>query len=891
MEMKDEQSLQQFKGLSRLPKFAIPKRYDLALKPDLSACTFSGTVRIELSIVSPTKFLVLNALELDIGEVSFTDSQNQKCGPSDVVEDGDDEMLVLVFDQVLSVGDGVLGISFSGVLNEHLKGFYRGTYIDGDVKKNMAVTQFEAVDARMCFPCWDEPAFKATFKITVDVPSDLTALSNMPVIHEKLNGHLKTVCFEESPIMSTYLVAIVIGLFDYIEDTTADGIKVRAYCPVGKSDKGKFALSVAVKTLDLYTEYFSMHYPLPKLDMVAVPDFSGGAMENYGLIIYREIELLHDDLHSAAASKQRLVIVVAHEVAHQWFGNLVTMEWWTHLWLNEGFATWISYLATDSLFPEWKVWTQFLKVTTSGLHMDALENSHPVEVEVHRARSVLEIFDAISYEKGSSVIRMLQDYLGDDIFQKSLSSYMKKYACKNAKTDDLWKVLSEESGIQVNAMMDTWTKQQGYPVISVKFKDDILEFEQSQFLSSGMSGDGLWIVPITLCIGSYDKSKKFMLERKLDSLNLIEPCHFSDGTSSSFEKKDKDKLDEHSWVKLNIGQTGFFRVKYDEKLTTRLRKAMEDNCLSAVDKFGILDDTYALCEAGEVSLTSLLSLMDVYRKELDDIVLSRLVDICCSIAKISSDAIPRSVHHMKQLFINILLLCAERLGWDPVSGENHLNALLREAVLMALATFDHDKTHEEALKRFQTYLSDRNTSCLPVDCRRAAYIAVMRHTSTINRKGFESLLKLYREADAVHEKTQILRSMGSCPDPEIVLEVLNFMLSDQVREQDVVYLLGGLSLEGRETAWRWFKENWDLILNKYGAGMLLTRFVRDIITPFCSHEKADEIEAFFANRVTPAIAMNLTQSIEKVRIKARWVENIGQEEFLEELVANLACSG
>ncbi|XP_024180663.2 aminopeptidase M1 isoform X3 [Rosa chinensis] len=583
--MEQKQGIEQFKGQARLPNFAIPKRYDLHLKLDLSACTFSGTVQINVSIVEETKFLVLNALELDVHQVWFTNSHGQKYHPCDVVLDGDDEVLVLVFDKALGIGEGVLGVDFSAVLNAHLVGLYKCAYMDGEEKKNMAVTQFEAVDARRFFPCWDEPALKARFKIALDVPSELTALSNMPIINEKCDGDVKTVSFEESPIMSTYLVAVVVGLFDHIEDTTSDGVKVSAYCPVGKSDKGEFALNVTVMTLDLFSKYFSTPYSLPKLDMVAVPEFSGGAMENYGLITYRETELLFDPLHSTAARKQRMAIVVSHEVAHQWFGNLVTMEWWTDLWLNEGFATWISYMATDILFPEWKVWSQFLQYTTGGLIMDALEQSHPIQVEVHHARSVLEIFDAISYEKGSAVIRMLQAYLGDDIFQ-------------------------------------------------------------TQFLSAGLHSEGKWIVPVTISLGSYERRKNFLLETKSSEVDISDLVDTSDTNL-----KNKETCDEQLWVKVNIEQSGFYRVKYEDKLAARLRKAIEHNSLEATDKFGILDDAYALCEACELSLSSLLSLMDVYRKEADYIVLSKLIDVCYNIVKVSSEAIPDSVNELKQFCI------------------------------------------------------------------------------------------------------------------------------------------------------------------------------------------------------------------------------------------------
>ncbi|OMO70683.1 Peptidase M1, alanine aminopeptidase/leukotriene A4 hydrolase [Corchorus capsularis] len=880
--MDQKQNIEQFKGQPRLPKFAVPKRYDLHLKLDLSACTFSGLVDINLCILEPTKFIVLNACELAVHQVFFTNSLNHKFTPCDVVLVNDDELLVLVFDEMLGTGEGMLRIEFTGALNEHLKGLYKCTYVDDGIRKNMAVTQFEPVCARRCFPCWDEPALKATFKITLDLPSELIALSNMPINDEKINGNVKTVYFEESPVMSTYLVAITVGLFDHIEETTSDGIKVGVYCPVGKSDEGKFALEVAVKSLDVYTRYFSMPYPLPKLDMVAVPEFSGGAMENYGLIIYRENEMLYNDLRTAAARKQIITIVVAHEVAHQWFGNLVTMEWWTHLWLNEGFATWISYMAADIMFPEWKIWSQFLQQTNGGLRMDAQEQSHPIEVEIQHAHSVDEIFDAISYKKGSAVIKMLQGYLGDEIFQKSLSLYMKRYAWSNAKTEDLWSVLSEVSGIQVNSMMDSWTKQKGYPVISVKSKEQILELEQSQFLSSGFHGDGQWTVPITLCLGSYDRCKSFLLDSKSEVLDISE-------LFPSPAEKNEDEYGKASWIKVNVEQGGFYRVKYGDELGARLRKAIQKDCLSATDRYGILDDTYALCVACEQSLSSLLSLMDVYRNEIDYIVLSKLIDVCYNVLEVLKDAIPNLVNAMKEFFINLLLFSAEKLGWESAPGESHLNALMRAEVFMALAAFDHGRTHEEAMQCFQTLLNDKNTPLLSADTKRAAYIAVMRNANATSRDGFESLLKIYREADAVQEKERILRTIASTPDPDILVEVLNFLISDEVRDQDITYGVAGISLEGRNMAWRWLKENWNFIVDKYGSGFLITHFIGGIITPFCSHEKADEIEEFFVSRMRPTFAMNLKQSIEQVRIKARWVESLKQEQqSLQDLLKQLA---
>ncbi|KAA8538770.1 hypothetical protein F0562_028335 [Nyssa sinensis] len=809
--MEQTHKCEQFKGQPRLPKFLLPKRYDIKLKPDLIACKFSGTVHISVDVVADTKFIVLNAAELAIhsNSVRFLAQYGSKVLEAlEVQLFGDDEIMVAEFADNLPIGVGVLSIAFEGTLNDKMKGFYKSTYEHNGEKKNMAVTQFEPVDARRCFPCWDEPSCKATFKITLEVPSELVALSNMPIAEQKVEGKLKTVYYQESPIMSTYLVAVVIGLFDYVEDHTSDGIKVRVFCQVGKAKQGKFALNVAVKTLDLYKEYFAVPYSLPKLDMIAIPDFAAGAMENYGLVTYRETALLYDDKHSAAANKQRVATVVAHELAHQWFGNLVTMEWWTHLWLNEGFATWVSYLATDSLFPEWKIWTQFLDESTQGLRLDGLAESHPIEVEINHAAEVDEIFDAISYKKGASIIRMLQSYLGPECFQRALASYIKRYACSNAKTEDLWAVLEEESGEPVNKLMNSWTKQRGYPVVSVKVKDQNLEFEQLQFLLSGSHGDGQWIVPITLCCGSYDAHQNFLLQSKSETLNMKEflGCSISKGSlleTGMGEKSDKNGS-ECSWIKLNVDQTGFYRVKYDEYLAGRLRYAIESKCLSATDRFGILDDSYALSMACQQSLATLLTLMGAYREELDYTVLSNLISVSSKVARIAADAVPELLDNIKQFFISLFQYPAEKLGWDPKQGENHLDAMLRGELLTALAEFGHDATQNEASRRFHAFLDDRNTHLLPPDLRKAAYVAVMQNVSTSNRWGYESILRVYRETDLSQEKTRILSSLASCPDPDIVLEVLNFLLSSEVRSQDAVFGLA-VSWEGRETVWKWLK--------------------------------------------------------------------------------------
>ncbi|KMZ61534.1 Aminopeptidase M1 [Zostera marina] len=901
---------EQFKGQARLPGFAIPKRYDLTLQPDLIHCTFSGSVEITVDVVAETRSIVLNAADLTFdgdGPVSFRISNSsQELRPSELVHIPEDEILVLGFDDYLPLGVGVLAIRFYGTLNDQMKGFYRSSYDLNGEKKNMAVTQFEPADARRCFPCWDEPAFKATFKITLVVPSELVALSCMPVTEEKINGPLKTVFYKESPIMSTYLVAVVVGMFDYVEGISPDGTKVRVYTQVGKSDQGKFALAcenfksdlvckICKKNLCLLIFHFDSHhleilnfnplitfqyfdtpYALPKLDMIAIPDFAAGAMENYGLVTYRDTALLYDEHHSAAANKQRVANVVAHELAHQWFGNLVTMEWWTHLWLNEGFATWVSYLANDSMFPEWNVWTQFLDQCTQGLRLDALAESHPIEVDINHASEIDEIFDAISYRKGASVIQMLQSYLGAECFQKALACYIKRFACSNARTEDLWHVLEEESGEPVKMIMSSWTKQMGYPVIGIKLAGHELQFNQTQFLSNGSSGDGQWIVPVTLSCGSYDAQRNFLLKSKVDRMDLTDLI------------KSKNDNGESFWIKVNVNQTGFYRVKYDDNLLARLGKAIEANMLSPTDRFGVLEDSFSLCMACKKSLSSLLSLMNSYRQESDYTVLSHIITVAYKVLKITADATPELSNDIKKFFIILLKSAAEKLGWDPKNEESHLDSMLRGEILTALAFFGHEATLKEAQRRFNAFLADRNSSLLPPDTRKAAYVAVMQTDNSSNSSGFDSLLRVYRETDLSQEKGRILGSLASCPDPDIVLKALNFSLCSEVRTQDAIFCLAGVGRQGRETAWKWLKDNWEFISNTWKSGYLLGRFVGAVVSPFCSEEKVIEVDEFFSTHSKTSFVRVLKQSLEVVKINSSWVLSIKNENTLGGIVNELA---
>uniref|UniRef100_A0A8B9Z127 Puromycin-sensitive aminopeptidase n=1 Tax=Buteo japonicus TaxID=224669 RepID=A0A8B9Z127_9AVES len=552
-------------------------------------CFFLMLIKFLFQVKQATNQIVMNCADIDIITASYAPEGDEEVHATGFNYQNEDEKVTLSFPSTLQKGTGTLKIDFVGELNDKMKGFYRSKYTTptGDTRY-AAVTQFEATDARRAFPCWDEPAIKATFDISLVVPKDRVALSNMNVIDRKPypdDENLVEVKFARTPIMSTYLVAFVVGEYDFVEARSLDGVLVRVYTPVGKAEQGKFALEVAAKTLPFYKDYFNVPYPLPKIDLIAIADFAAGAMENWGLVTYRETALLIDPKNSCSSSRQWVALVVGHELAHQWFGNLVTMEWWTHLWLNEGFASWIEYLCVDHCFPEYDIWTQFVSADyTRAQELDALDNSHPIEVSVGHPSEVDEIFDAISYSKGASVIRMLHDYIGDEDFRKGMNLYLTKFQQKNAATEDLWESLEKASGKPIAAVMNTWTKQMGFPLIYVEAEqqedDKVLKLVQKKFCASGpYTGEDfpMWMVPISICTSDDPTCAKMQILMDKPELTLV--------------LKD---IKPDQWVKLNLGTVGFYRTQYSPDMLESLIPAIRDLSLPPVDRLGLQNDLFSL---------------------------------------------------------------------------------------------------------------------------------------------------------------------------------------------------------------------------------------------------------------------------------------------------------
>ncbi len=829
----------------RLPGKVRPSAYRLVLEPDLETFAVRGEVAVDVDVREAVREIVLNAAELEIGEASVGGTRLE------ARLDAARERVTLVAKEPLAPGRATLTLRFTGTISEKMRGFYRSTYARADGTRGvMATTQFEATSARRCFPCFDEPAFKATFDVTLVVPDERTAISNMPVAAEEPAGAgRRRVRFERTPVMSTYLLAFAVGEFESIEARTRDGVPVRVCVTPGRARLGRFALETAVRGLEWFDEYYGIPYrgACPKLDLLAIPDFEYGAMENWGAITFRETAILVDPERSSVPQRRRVAEVVLHELAHQWFGNLVSPEWWSYLWLNESFATFMAYKAADALFPEWRMWEEYAAaITSAGKALDSLRSSHPVEVPVGDPSEVDQIFDAISYNKGGSVLRMLEQAIGEEAFRRGVRRYLERHAYACATTDDLWRALGEGTGVDARSMMDGWTRRTGLPVVTAARAAGGLRLRQERFFLDRDPGrpaadPALWEIPIAAADAAGRRTAARLVARE-----------------AVVEAPPAD------WIKLNAGQTGFFLVQYDEEGWRSLAGAVQAMALPALDRHGLQEDAYSLMRAGYLPVPEYLRLAGAYAREENPHVWAGLTDGVAALAEIflGDPLVPR----LEAWACSLIRPVAERVGWDEREGEAHDRLLLRSRVLGAAVRLGEPGATGRARRLFEEAVGGAS---IPPNLRSVVYAGAARHGG---EEALDRLIGLYEKSDLPEVKVQLLGAMGASLSEGALRRAAAFSLSGRVRAQDAMFVWAGVPIETRRAAWALLKEHWATLDQRYGKTGLIGRFIVSAAAGIPSEEHARDVEAFFRGHPAPFATEKIKQTLEGIRARARFRE-------------------
>ncbi len=812
----------------RLPTDVLPRAYRLHLEPDLGKFTFSGQVEIEVEVLKSAAEIQLHAAELEIQSATANGAALQ------VRLDPTRERVILTAAAPLPPGKATLALNFTGVLNDKMRGFYRSAYTRPDGSKGvLATTQFESTSARRAFPCFDEPALKASFEAALTVPDKLIALSNMPESGRTPAGPGRCrVQYARSPVMPTYLLAFCVGEFDRLEAKTRDGILVRVFATPGRSELCRFALETAVRGLEYFDGYYGIPYKnaMPKCDLIAIPDFEFGAMENWGLITFRETAIFVDPAKSSVPQRRRVAEVVLHELAHQWFGNLVSPEWWSYLWLNESFATFMAYKAEAALFPDWHIWEEYLAaITSAGKSLDSLRSSHPVEVIVKDPNEVDQIFDAISYNKGGSVLWMLEQSIGEEQFRRGVSAYLEKHAYGNAATNDLWSAI----GADIPAMMDGWTHKTGWPVVHASRRGETWALRQERFLldrdpAKPVEDPTLWDIPV----GGIRLAAR-------------------EGTAPA------------AGPKLNLGQSGFYLVNYDEAGWRAIGAALESGSLGPLDRYGLQEDAYSLLRAGYLSVDAYLRLLTSFKNEENHHVWAGLADGLGALADIFTGeaAVPKLEARARDL----LRPLAARVGWDEPAGEAHDRVLLRSTALGASMRFGVEDVVAELKRRFERALKDPGS--LSPNTRATVLVGAARHGED---SVLDGLIGLYEKAELPEVKVQLLRAMGAFRREAPLARALDYALSDKVRMQDAMYVLGACPMEAKPAAWRLFKERWSEIDRRYGKSGLLGHWVSAGAAGIPSEAHAADVEAFFQAHPAPYASEKIKQTLEGIRARARF---------------------
>ncbi|KAL5285219.1 ENPEP.2 family protein [Megaselia abdita] len=862
----------------RLPSEIKPKRYDLYLHPNLKTKTFSGKVTIELDVLKPISFIPVHSKYLNITteglwRVSKNGEDKKKIEPSLTFNHEKFEYWITEFTDVLESGEYAITYNFNGSLTDRIVGFYQSSYLDEATNETryIATSKFEPTYARQAFPCFDEPAMKAKFKITLVRPTsnNYSALSNMNVEKEtEIENDLTEVSFHESVPMSTYLSCFIVSDFAFKKQTVdsrgvGSPFEIRVYSTPQQVDKVDYALYVGRSITEYYIQYFNIGYPLPKLDMVAIPDFVSGAMENWGLVTFRESALLYDEKMSASSNKQRVATVIAHELAHSWFGNLVTMKWWNDLWLNEGFASYIEYKGVNEVHPEWKMLDQFILSDMHGvMNLDATLASHPIVQKVENPDQITELFDSITYSKGASIIRMLEDFVGPDKFKEAVTNYLTAHKYNNAVTDDLLSEI-ESLGFDFNVkeVMRTWTEQMGLPVIEFeKVSEGTYKIKQKRFL-----------------LNAEDYDKKF--EDSPFNYRWSIPLTYFDSSSQEvkrmwFNYNDAEvvvNLGNVEWFKFNKNQVGYYRVNYPKENWAALTNALikDVNMFSPSDRASLLNDVFNLADSTQVSYETALDLTKYLANEEEfvpwDVAKSKLA----AMKKLLyyTETYQDYVEYSRNLFGSIF----DKIGFNI--GENHTQNLLAVSVLGGACSFGHTNALTIASQKFDEWILDTTKRPVP-DLRSIIYYYGM---STVgDEQKWEVMWNVFINENDAQEKVKLMKGLAGIREPWILQKFIDLAWNEKyVRGQDYFSCLQIIAENpiGTEIVWAYVRTNWSKLVNRFGLNeRYLGRMIPSITSTFSSNVKLDELNKFFNdNPEAGAGASARKQALEKVKNNIKWV--------------------
>ncbi len=824
----------------QLPKSVVPVEYAIRITPDIAGASFSGEERITIEVLKPVREIVLNSLGLEItlAELGIGDPPPARLKAK---RNEAKQTLTLTAPHELAPGGHVIHLQFRGRLTEQPRGLYITRYQTGAKEGRALTTQMEATDARRMFPCWDEPVYRAAFQLTAVVPSKDVAVSNMPVERETAREDgLKEVVFAKTPPMASYLVAFASGAFEELRDEI-EGVQLRILTTPGKREQGRWAMESTKKILPFFNEYFGVKYPLPKLDQVAFPSTGASGMENWGAIFYNDSALLYDPAESSIATKQRVFEVVAHEIAHQWFGDLVTMAWWDNLWLNEGFASWMGTKATDHFNPEWKTWLRATGSKEGAMSRDARATTHPIQQPVANESQAIDAFDEITYSKGQAFLRMLESWLGEETFRDCIRAYFKEHANSSTTTADLWAAMEKTSGKPVRAFAAEWTEQPGFPVVNVRTcADGGVELTQERFTIHQKNPKPLkWKIPVVIGPATDAKSANVvLLEDK--------PVRACEGVSLP--------------IKANLGDAGYYRVRYDPASSAALVKVAPS--LGEIDRLNLLNDTLALAQAGRAPIVQYLHLVSALAKDDSPLVAG---NIAGGIAFIDALRGPKKTGGAFDPWaIALLRWHLARLGWEPKPGEPALDAQLRGGLIGLLGRLGDEEVKRKALERFDGFREEQ--ASLPGDLRDPVF-------SIVGMFGDETrhaqLHELGRKAESFEQKRMLYGAMTKTRNESLARKTLALSLTDELVPAQAAGLVTRVAQEREFTglAWEFAKEHLDRLLAKVTA-LGVNEFVPGIFRGFRDASRADELEAFAKSKLPPDASPSVAKAVDDIRFGA-----------------------